>query len=350
MDKKRITEIDALRGIAAVIVVIYHYTYHYNERFIHIKSDYNTSLFEWGHYGVQLFFIISGFVIFMSVTRGKSAGDFLIKRVFRLYPAYIAAILLTFFVIGKSPIDINRTFFEAFVNFSMFQEVFGIRNIDGVYWSLRVEGTFYLMMALVLLLGAKNRVMTISIILLLVGTLIQTISMVSPNEYASWAERFSTANYIQMFVIGIMFYSIWQHGPQIKYIAVMFYSVIYDFVFESVTNGLFSLLFIGIFALVLNRKMKWLNHKALLFLGSISYPLYLIHQNIGYALIEQMEKVGLTHELFVLVPLTLSILLAYGVVKFVETPIQNYLYRTYKTLRDKRKVKINKPVRSREIA
>ena len=336
MDRKRITEIDALRGIAAVIVVIYHYTFHYNERFGHVKPDYNTTLFDFGHYGVQLFFIISGFVIFMSVSRGKSAGDFLIKRTFRLYPAYIAAIILTYLVIGNSGIDINRTFFEAIINFTMFQEFLGIRNIDGVYWSLRVEMTFYLMMALVLYLGAKSHVILVSITMLASGFLIQLTNGIFGGEFLSNLERFSTANYVQLFVIGIMFYCIWQHGPRIKYISLLAVSIIYDFLFEGVANGMFTVLFVAIFALVLAGKMKWLNNRVLLFLGSISYPLYLVHQNIGYAMIREMERFGMTHELWILIPLGLSIALSVLIVRYVEVPVQNFLYKKYKAYRDKK--------------
>lgn len=340
MERKRITEIDALRGIAAVIVVIYHYTFHYNERFGHVKPDYNTTLFDFGHYGVQLFFIISGFVIFMSVSRGKSALDFMIKRTFRIYPAYIFAIILTFLVLGKSGIDINRTFFEAIINFTMFQEFFGVRNIDGVYWSLRVEMTFYLMMAVVLYLGAKNRVMLVSFAMLAGGFFIQIMNDRVGGDFWTTMERFSTANYVQMFVIGIMFYCIWQHGPKIKYMSLVLVSIIYDFVFEGLTNGMFTLLFIAIFGLVLAGKMKWLNNRFLLFLGSISYPLYLVHQNIGYAMIREMEKFGMIHELWILVPLFLSIALSVLIVKYVEVPVQNLLYKKYKAYRDKKSAPI----------
>src|SRR5699024_11527568 len=91
----------ALPIFAALFVVLYHYTFHYGRRFGHLSSDYSTEIFSYGHYGVQLFFIISGFVIFMSVRRGRSAGDFLIKRAFRLYPAYIASIVITFIVLSS---------------------------------------------------------------------------------------------------------------------------------------------------------------------------------------------------------------------------------------------------------
>src|SRR5699024_1067139 len=142
---------------------------------------------SYGHYGVQLFFIISGFVIFMSVRRGRSAGDFLIKRAFRLYPAYIASIVITFIVLSSSAIDIQRTIPEMILNMTMFQEFFGIRNIDGSYWSLRVELTFYLVMGVVMLLD-KTKVMHVVMLMLIVGMIIssQLHSYGCHCENASW--------------------------------------------------------------------------------------------------------------------------------------------------------------------
>lgn len=333
MNKKRITEIDALRGIAALLVVLYHYTFHYDRRFGHVASDYNTELFSFGHYGVQLFFIISGFVIFMSVSRGRSASDFLIKRAFRLYPAYIAAVVITFIVLSASSIDIQRTIQEMFVNMTMVQEFIGIRNIDGSYWSLRVEFTFYMMMALIILID-KEKVMPVVVTMLSVGMAIQLYSLIMSTDSAQFVERFSTANYIQLFVIGIMLHEIWIKGMQLKYGAVIIVAVMYDFIFEGVVNGLFTVSFISIFALVLNDKLKILNNKLLLYLGNISYPLYLIHQNIGYALIHVMEDYGLTHEIWIIIPVIISVLLAHCILYVVEKPSQNFLFKYYKSLRE----------------
>ncbi|MEK4129105.1 acyltransferase [Solibacillus sp. FSL W8-0474] len=83
--KDRLTELDALRGLAALAVVIFHYTTRYNELFGHEKSSYLN--FTFGHMGVNLFFMISGFVIFMTLRRINNVKEFAIKRAFRLYPA-----------------------------------------------------------------------------------------------------------------------------------------------------------------------------------------------------------------------------------------------------------------------
>lgn len=95
--KNRFVELDSVRGIAALAVVIYHYLYRYNELYAHHGLNFDWAY--WGKYGVQLFFIISGFVIFMSLERVKKPFDFIASRFTRLFPAYwIALIITTLFV------------------------------------------------------------------------------------------------------------------------------------------------------------------------------------------------------------------------------------------------------------
>lgn len=82
----RFRELDGLRGIAALAVVLSHFTGTHNLRYV----DDPAPLFDawWGGFGVQLFFMISGFVILMSAERARRASDFAIARIARLYPAY----------------------------------------------------------------------------------------------------------------------------------------------------------------------------------------------------------------------------------------------------------------------
>lgn len=87
---KRLLELDGLRGLAALAVVVCHYSAHCKSECAAI--DWN---FYWGTYGAHLFFVISGFVIFMTIGRCKSAMDFVFSRVSRLYPTYWLAVLFS---------------------------------------------------------------------------------------------------------------------------------------------------------------------------------------------------------------------------------------------------------------
>jgi peptidoglycan/LPS O-acetylase OafA/YrhL len=87
----RFRELDALRGFAAVGVVIFHY--------FALASRYWMFPFEFeiGNYGFQLFFVVSGFVIFWTLSRSSNLIDFTVSRFSRLYPTYWCALTLLSF-------------------------------------------------------------------------------------------------------------------------------------------------------------------------------------------------------------------------------------------------------------
>ena len=135
LNKKRIYELDGLRGVAALAVVFYHYTTRFSIKF---NSDIisNVINFKYGHYGVQLFFVISGFVIFMSIEKVKSPFEFLYKRFVRLYPTFWMSLFLTFFFLFFfGPDLIKPKYSQLFVNLTMVPKIFGFKAVDGVYWT-----------------------------------------------------------------------------------------------------------------------------------------------------------------------------------------------------------------------
>ena len=90
----RIIELDALRGLAAMSVVLFHFTTRYEELFG--RANPLPLNFGWGDFGVDLFFMLSGFVILMTLERTSHSLKFAWGRFTRLYPAYWAAVALTF--------------------------------------------------------------------------------------------------------------------------------------------------------------------------------------------------------------------------------------------------------------
>ena len=125
MSSARISSLDALRGIAALAVVLYHYTFRYNALYGHNFSLEPLSVLKYGHLGVQLFFIISGFVIYLSIENTQSIKKFASNRFARLYPAYWCAVFVTFFTVmifGLPGRDVS--FSNMLVNLSVvFQKV-----------------------------------------------------------------------------------------------------------------------------------------------------------------------------------------------------------------------------------
>ena len=154
---KRLSQVDALRGLAALAVILFHFTTRFTDLY---RPELQLSVaFPYGHFGVNLFFIVSGFVIFMTLENTTYPMDFVVSRFSRLFPSYWSAIILTFLVThllglpGKL-VDL----WPALANFFMMHSIFGVPHVDGVYWTLEVEMLFYIGMFLLFRLRWLNHI------------------------------------------------------------------------------------------------------------------------------------------------------------------------------------------------
>lgn len=110
-ETRRIEAVDALRGICALAVVLYHYAIRYdalvgfsgapNPAF---DLDASPELRHWGMFPVYVFFTISGFVISMTLARVKTVGEFALAQFSRIYPAYWVAVLITYVAWQQMPL------------------------------------------------------------------------------------------------------------------------------------------------------------------------------------------------------------------------------------------------------
>ena len=132
----RILELDALRGIAIIAVMLYHYT----SRYVRLYGFHNTPPLEfwYGRLGVEFFFIVSGFLIFMTLTKTKNSLDFIIARFSRLYPVFWASALFTFLIVSIFSLpgrEVNGLK-AVLSNLTMVPNLLGYPLIDGAYWFL----------------------------------------------------------------------------------------------------------------------------------------------------------------------------------------------------------------------
>ena len=140
------------------------YFFHHSTRFI---SDDQHYIFHYGYLGVQLFFMISGFVIFLTLERSNWL-DFTVHGFTRLNPAYWICILITFLIMNLSPYSHEQVpDFLLYFNLTMFQHWFGIRDLDLAYWTLNLELSFYVIMAIALVIGQLKNYIAITIVILL---------------------------------------------------------------------------------------------------------------------------------------------------------------------------------------
>lgn len=141
----RFSELDGLRGLAAAAVVLCHFT----DYTLYPEDNHIPWFFRWGQFGVQLFFMISGFVILVSARNSPSAKHFAITRFSRLYPPYWIALALSSFLVlglGVHAAIAPVTWKTAVINITMLQRWLNEPSIDSVYWTLGVELQFYVVM------------------------------------------------------------------------------------------------------------------------------------------------------------------------------------------------------------
>lgn len=347
--KNRIYQIDLFRFLAALSVVLYHYLFRgYSADNM---SDLNFAeigdYFKYGYLGVEMFFIISGFVITLSIKR-KSLIHFFISRVSRLYPIYWISVLFTFIVIILFGAPRYSAEFPQFIlNLTMFQNYLGIENIDNVYWTLFIEMKFYIfVIGLYLIL---NKFKEVKLDLLIYTWLLLSLVYSFANEHYIMriANFFLILSWSSYFIAGIIFYQIFSSKLNLKYsilLSVSFFISVYHAIskiagMELKFNTTFSpyviggliLIFYLLMLLVSCKKLKSINYQGLTKIGILTYPLYLIHQNIGYIIFNNCENY-LNKYILVILTIAFMVLLSFAMSQFYEPRVSNYLKSKLKML------------------
>jgi peptidoglycan/LPS O-acetylase OafA/YrhL len=340
LNHNRLFELDALRGLAAVFVVLFHYS-------LNGRPTYH--IFRFGITGVDLFFIISGFVIMMSIERIKYGYEFIISRFCRLFPTYWTCVTLALIIIMIAkpyyghPVIVPWG--QYFANLTMFQQYLGYDNLDGPFWTMIVELLFYFVMLLLFYTKALRSVILILIMLVSLITLL-TEKYNGDSFTQDFIYKFPLIEYIPLFVAGILFYKLFTRERKtwllILLILGCYFSQVLLYRHCGRAHGHVShpeyKLILGIyftfFFLLLFRKLKFIVNRYTLFLGKISFALYLIHQYLSINLIiPYLVDNGTNYYVASLaIALPVSLLFATAITFWVEIPAGKWLKpRLYKT-------------------
>ncbi|MFF4533170.1 acyltransferase family protein [Streptomyces sp. NPDC001407] len=325
----RLYVLDGLRIIAALMVVMFHYVAlrggwgrDTREIFPHLQM-----FARYGWTGVEIFFLISGFVICMS-TWGRSLGDFVVSRASRIYPAYWVAIFLTATVVSLWPqVRQVQNWDAVLTNLTMLQTGVGVWDVDGVYWTLFIELKFYVLFAIVVATGVTYRKCV-----LFCG--IWTVAAVTASSVDSKIlDMWTMPLYAPYFIAGIAFYLMYRYKPTALLWGIVVMSLLLalhhvprrvaDNASHTVPTWPASLIIVVAFAVMalialgkLNRvQWRWLSTA-----GALTYPVYLIHQYIGMTVIYALRDRIPAH---VLVPSLVVVMLcaAWLLHKYVERPL-----------------------------
>lgn len=152
---ERLAYLDVIRGVAALAVALQHAC----EAAFPGYRDWSVARVNFGVFGVVAFFLVSGFIIPVSLERQGSLGRFWVGRFFRLYPMYWLSLLLAGALAGLGlyalPAPASVRLFIA--NATMFQELLRAPHVVGVYWTLSLELCFYAACSVLFAVGLLRR-------------------------------------------------------------------------------------------------------------------------------------------------------------------------------------------------
>ena len=320
VERGRLAELDALRGLAALAVVLFHFTTRYDVAIGH--ADPMLVTVPWGHFGVQFFFGISGFVIFMTLKRTSHPMDFVVSRFSRLYPAYWAAIAVTTAVVWIGPLDQLRIPAAAvLINFSMLQGLFGVPSVDGAYWTLLVELSFYAVMFSLYRLRMLGRIEWV----LVAWIALKWLWWLVP-DLPFRIGLLLVQQYIPFFALGICAYRIYARDQVALAVApVAIFAMITILVIDGWQHFAVSVSIALIFWAFAAGRARWLAWPPLVWLGGISYSLYLVHENIGWTVIAAFTEMGVNSNLSALLALGLVLGLSTAISVVFERPAMRWI-------------------------
>ncbi|WP_405654700.1 acyltransferase family protein [Streptomyces sp. NBC_00019] len=338
---RRLHAIDGLRLVAALMVVVHHYagTYRVNQPGNAIwgrpVSEIMPTVFRFASYGwigVEIFFVISGFVICMSCW-GRTPRQFFVSRVIRLYPAYWFAIVFTTGVLAALPgVWPRQPWREVLLNFTMLQAGSGVENVDRVYWTLWSELRFYLLFLVVVATGLTYR--KVVVFCCVWGA----AAMLTPVAGLPLLQLLANPEGAWYFIAGLALYLMHRFGQDLLLWGILGMAWLMgqselgqriDEV-EHVSGWRGSVLIFTAFLLVMvaialgaadRVRGKWL-----VTAGAVTYPLYLMHYVAGTTVINRLRDV-MDARVLVVVVIGGFVLLSWVVHRLVERPVAGVLKR-----------------------
>ncbi len=325
--QRRNIGLDVIRGVSAILIMLYHYTSRYidlNAPVLGItERKFNLS---WGCYAVITFFFISGYLSSRNVVVHTHPQTFLLKRFKRLYPTFWVAMLFTTCVLlisGYESVSLRDFLF----NLTMTPMIFGAQPIDGVYWTQQYELIFFFFIFVALFFDKIKAIKVFSLIWLLFSVGFFFIQTQGDNIWIKFFRVFAIPNYCAVFIAGmqIRFFEI-NENRLLTVITLMLCLAAFA-IWQGTEQLFFFLLVIVAVTYVIFNKRSILNRynwftKFFAFIASISYPLYLIHQKVGYVIMNKIvTRLHLTTELIIVIPIVVSIAIAYLLHKLVECKI-----------------------------
>lgn len=297
----RVPVLDLARFLAAVAVVAYHYGFQGGVagEFMDTYVPGLGAVTQYGYLGVDVFFVISGFVIAWSA-EGQRAGRFAWSRWLRVYPTFVFCVLLTSAVVtlaGDARLAVTGR--QVLVNLLIDARHLGQPFVDGVYWTIVYEVQFYAMVAIGLAVPWLRRHATACLTLWLLLSVLNAFVL-----HKSALAHLLISNFSGLFIAGMMLYRL--HRGRFSaanialFVAALGFALAMELQMADVRFvplhtawspwivGVLFLVPVALLSLALRRRFAPATERALQRIGALTYPLYLLHATIGYVLIDRL--------------------------------------------------------------
>jgi peptidoglycan/LPS O-acetylase OafA/YrhL len=333
---RRLRGLDALRGLAVLAVVLHHYT----ARYLAITGLDLPVAFSLpdGSLGVQLFFIISGYVIYLTLERTPDVYRFVVSRFSRLWPTFVTCLCITLVVLAWGrppwhPVPGARSILNNLTMMPLY--FFGSDPLDGAYWSLVYEILFYALAGGAYYVLGGRRTEWLCLAWMGLALLAENLKHVPYKIGQAFV-----ATHVPLFVIGIILCRL-RHGDR----SLASFVALAGAVALCATHTAWAIVpltppvyvaFVAAFALLVwiaTMEASPLARIApLVFLGDLSYPLYLVHQEVGYVVIAKSRARGLGPNQAVLFAVLLVVALSWAISVLIEKRSQKTVRRLFEPL------------------
>ena len=332
----RIKYLDGFRGVAILMVVFFHAFARWPGLLPY--GDRYEFFFEYFVLGVQLFFLISGFVILMTLEKCSSFREFLLRRWLRLFPAMLVCSLVIY---ATSDFFYERPAGEPdlyslmpgllFIEPSWLSFFLGrhISPLEGAFWSIYVEFKFYVLAGFVYFYFGRSWMMYLLVILCTIGFLFKFGWGIESSNYVLIQKVVGTLSFHHFgwFSAGAFVYIYVKENSfgalVCAFVMCVYSSVFYKFGDVGFTVSAMLMSFIFLISAFSERLARFFEFRFFVFLGFISYPLYLLHENILVASIVKISQLFDGYQyLYPAVPVIALCFVSYVLARYVEPNIK----------------------------